>query len=143
MQTEFDTLVENPKRGWLFYDGECPLCVGAVRRIGPALRKRHFGLATYQAPWVRARLGLQPGELPEEMKLLAADEQIYGGADAQVLLAKAIWWMWPLFAFAQIPGAMFLLRANYRWVAANRYCLSGMCVRKNRSQRRHAAFFEI
>ncbi len=116
-----------PYCGWLFYDGECPLCINIVKRIAPTLRRRQFGVATFQTTWVRQRLGLKPGDPLTEMKLLMADGKIFGGADAQVQIAKAVWWMWPLFIFAQLPGAMFLLRTNYRWVAANRYCFSGKC----------------
>jgi hypothetical protein len=60
-----------------------------------------------------------------------------------VQIAKTVWWLWPLFAFAQLPGAMILLRANYRWVAANRYCLSGVCARQNPARRRRITFLEM
>jgi predicted DCC family thiol-disulfide oxidoreductase YuxK len=76
---------------------------------------------------VQKQLGLKPNEPLVEMKLLVNDKTIYGGAEALVQIARRIWWAWPLFTLAQLPGAMFLLRANYRWVAANRYCLSGKC----------------
>ena len=48
-----------------------------------------------------------------EMKILLRDGEIYGGADALVEIARAIWWLWPLFIFAQIPGAKALLRKTY------------------------------
>ena len=122
-----DVKQDMPYRGWLFYDGECPLCINIVKHASPTLRRRRFGVATFQTTWVQERLGLKPGDPLAEMKLLLDDGTIFGGADAQVQIAKAVWWMWPLFAFAQLPGAMFLLRVNYRWVAANRYCFSGKC----------------
>ena len=130
MTTETETAdlkQDMPHRGWLFYDGECPLCINIVKHAAPTLRRRRFGVATFQSTWVQERLGLTPGDPLTEMKLLMADGKIFGGADAQVQIAKAVWWMWPLFAFAQLPGVMFLLRANYRWVATNRYCFSGKC----------------
>ena len=130
-------------RGWLFYDGECPLCGRIVKRIAPALRRRSFRLATFQTAWVRERLAMQPGDPMAEMKLLLTNGKIFDGADAQVQIAKAVWWLWPLFAFAQLPGAMRLLRANYRWTAANRYCISNVCFRPKPVSRRHASFFEI
>jgi predicted DCC family thiol-disulfide oxidoreductase YuxK len=114
-------------QGWVFYDGECSFCLNAVARFAPLLHRHHFNLAPLQAPWVRTRLGLKPDELLVEMKLLASDEQVFGGVDALLQIARRIWWAWPLFAFAQLPGAMFLLRTNYCWVAANRYCFSGKC----------------
>jgi uncharacterized protein len=113
--------------GWVFYDGECQFCINNVRRHDKLLRLHGFEPATLQTPWVRDRLNLKPdSELPE-MKLLAADGQIYGGADALLQIARRIWWAWPMFALAKIPGVIFPFRAIYRRVAANRHCLSGGC----------------
>jgi predicted DCC family thiol-disulfide oxidoreductase YuxK len=114
-------------QGWVFYDGECPLCTGAVARFAPMLRRHHLDLAPLQMPWTQKRLGLRPGEPLVEMKLLTEDGQIYGGADALAQIARRIWWAWPLFALAQIPGAAILLRAIYRRIAANRNCIGNAC----------------
>lgn len=119
---------ENTNRGWVFYDGECQLCINAATRFAPMLQRHRFELVPLQSPWTQHRLGLKPGEPLTEMKLLAEDGRIFGGADALLQIAQKVWWAWPLFAFAQLPGAMLLLRANYRWVAANRYCISGQCL---------------
>jgi predicted DCC family thiol-disulfide oxidoreductase YuxK len=98
-----------------------------------------------QAPWVRAQLGLNTDEQIVEMILLADDGEIFSGADAFAQIARKIWWAWPLFAVAQIPGAMILLRAIYRRVAANRHCLDGACPGQKPLARRHVTrvFFEI
>jgi predicted DCC family thiol-disulfide oxidoreductase YuxK len=114
-------------QGWVLYDGECPLCLKAVARFTPLLRRHHFDLAPLQMPWVQQRFGLKPNEPLAEMKLLAGDETIYGGADALTQIARRIWWAWPLFAVTQIPGAMILLRAVYRWIATNRTCVGNVC----------------
>ena len=114
-------------QGWVLYDGECPLCNNTAQRFQKMLRRHGFELATMQSPWVQKRIGLKLDEPLTEMKLLAADARIYGGADALAQIARRIWWAWLLFALAQIPGANFLLHAIYRCVAANRHCLSGAC----------------
>jgi predicted DCC family thiol-disulfide oxidoreductase YuxK len=114
-------------QGWVLYDGNCSLCTNTVARFGPLLRRHHFNLAPLQTPWVQQRLGLKPNEALSEMKLLTGDETIYGGADALVQIARRIWWAWPLFALAQIPGMMILFRATYQHIAANRNCLNGSC----------------
>ncbi len=114
-------------RGWVLYDGECPLCLATVARFGPLLRRHHFDLASLQTPWVQKRLGLNPGEPLKEMKLLTADDQIYGGADAALQIARKIWWAWPLFALAKIPGLTPLFHVIYRRIAANRTCFGGQC----------------
>jgi predicted DCC family thiol-disulfide oxidoreductase YuxK len=132
-------------RGLVIYDGECALCAEAARRFQNLLRRRGFDLAMLQAPWVRAQLGLNTDEQIVEMILLADDGEIFSGADAFAQIARKIWWAWPLFAVAQIPGAMILLRAIYRRVAANRHCLDGACPGQKPLARRHVTrvFFEI
>jgi hypothetical protein len=61
------------------------------------------------------------------MKLLARDSTIHGGADALAQIARCIWWAWPVFALAQIPGVKTLLRRTYLHLAANRPCDDGRC----------------
>ena len=108
------------------------------------LLRHRFDLAPLQTKWVQNRLGLKPGEPLAGMKLLAADGRIYGGADALVQIVRSIWWAWPLFALAQISGAMSLLRAMYRRVAASRQCLNAVCKLKP-GTRHHGVttFFEM
>jgi predicted metal-dependent hydrolase/predicted DCC family thiol-disulfide oxidoreductase YuxK len=121
------SLLPERNSGWIFYDGECRFCISNIRRHEKLLHRHGFELATLQTPWVRERLGLKPDSELAEMKLLAADGKIYGGADALLQIARRIWWARPLFALAQIPGMIFPLRAIYRRVAVNRHCLGGLC----------------
>jgi predicted DCC family thiol-disulfide oxidoreductase YuxK len=112
---------------WVFYDGECQLCTEVAARVAPMLRRHRFELASLQMPWVQKRLGLKPGEPPDEMKLLAANGQIYGGADALAQIARRIGWAWPLFALMQMPGTTILWHGIYRRIAANRTCIGNAC----------------
>lgn len=116
-----------PKNGWVLYDGECSLCTRAASRFAPILKRHQFDFAPLQAVWVRERLGLKTDEPLAEMKLLTAGGQIYGGVAALVQLARRVWWAWPFFALAQIPGGMTILGAAYRWLAARRDCRGGAC----------------
>ncbi len=122
-----DTKGTRAARGWVFFDRDCPVCTSLARRFGPALESRGFGLAALQDPRVQALLALPPAELLREMRVATSDGKIYGGASAIVYLARQIWWAWPLFAAAQMPGAMRLLNAGYRWFAEHRTCSSGAC----------------
>lgn len=115
------------KRGWLLYDGDCSLCTGAALRFRSFLNRRGFEILPLQTPEARAWLGLNPGEVPDEMKLLTRAGKIHGGADAAVEIARRTWWTWPLFALAQIPGAPVLARFVYRRIAASRHCLNAAC----------------
>src|SRR5260221_13608745 len=61
------------------------------------------------------------------MRLLLPDGRLYGGADALLQIARRYWWAWPLYLLGHPPGAKLLLRAIYRRIARNRYCLSDIC----------------
>lgn len=113
--------------GWLLYDGECRMCAGAARRFAPLLRRHRLEPAPLQTPALRERAGLKAGEPLVEMKLLAEDGAVFGGADAVLEIARRIWWAWPLYAFSFVPGARPLFRRLYRAVADRRNCISGQC----------------
>ncbi|HKT68682.1 MAG TPA: DUF393 domain-containing protein [Terriglobales bacterium] len=108
--------------GWVFYDGECDFCRSLARRFRSTLEKRGFGLAPLQDPRVATLLGLAPNLLLQEMRVLTAEGQVLGGAQAVTFLAAKIWWAWPVHAAAKFPGMRFLLRAAYKWVADHRHC---------------------
>jgi hypothetical protein len=98
------------------------------------LEKRGFGLAALQDPRVQALLALPPEELLQEMRVVTAGE-MYGGAESIVFLAQQIWWAWPLYAAAKLPGAQRFLATFCRWFADHRTCLSGSCSLPNRGKR--------
>ena len=122
-----DTKGRHAKRGWVCFDRDCAICTSLARRFRHTLAKSGFGLAALQDPRVAALLALPPEQLLREMHVITGEGQIHSGAKAIVLLARQIGWAWPLFAVAQLPGAMRLLDLGYRWFADHRRCVSGMC----------------
>ena len=137
-------------RGWVFYDGECRFCVRGATRCGDFFARRGFHWLPLQTPGTAARLGITETAFREEMKLLHADGRIVGGVDAWAVLFRSVWWLWPLGVFFGLPGARWFGGVGYRWVARNRYCLSGRCELANRQTAdqsppppRHRAFFEF
>jgi predicted DCC family thiol-disulfide oxidoreductase YuxK len=122
-----DTKGRHAARGWVFFDRDCSICTSLARRFRCTLEKRGFGLAALQDPRVAALLGLPPEELLREMRVITSEGEIYSGAEAIVYLAGQIWWAWPLFAAARIPGVSRILDAGYRWFADHRPCSSGTC----------------
>jgi alginate O-acetyltransferase complex protein AlgI len=114
-------------RDWVLFDGTCALCTASARFFHYTLNRHGFALAPLQTPWVRERLGLREGQPPVEMRLLLANGEAPGGADAILEIARRFWWGWPLFFFAKLPGIKPMLRAGYRAIAANRYCTNGIC----------------
>lgn len=103
-------------RGRLFYDGTCSFCCRSIRSVAPILHRR--GVTT---------VPFEDGAAEPEMRLVWHDGRAYGGADAAVFLAGRIWWSWPLFALAHLPGVRALLAAAYRRIAASRPCAGGRC----------------
>ncbi len=123
-------------RGWVFFDRECPSCASLARRFRRTLEKRGFGLAALQDPRVHALLDLPPEELLREMRVATCEGQILGGAEAIIYLADQIWWAWPIFAVAKIPGFQRLFNAGYRWLADRRMRASGECSARKRNIRK-------
>lgn len=121
---------KNIRNAYVCYDAHCPYCTALGLRLEKTLAARGFILLPLQTPWVMRRLGLHPNERPAEMKVFTRENAILGGADAVVYVAQRIWWACPLFAFARIPGAMRVLRAAYRWIAARRTCTAATCLRR-------------
>ena len=104
----------------MLYDGDCPMCVRLVGLCVAILQRHGFDIALLQSPWVRFRVGLSEDEPPTEMLVLTSTDEVVGGAEGVVFLAQRIWWAWPLYAIARLPGVMWLLGHLYRWVARNR-----------------------
>jgi predicted DCC family thiol-disulfide oxidoreductase YuxK len=122
-----DTKGRHAARGWVFFDRDCRVCTSLARRFRRTFEKRGFGLAALQDPRVAALLALPSEELLREMRVITCEGEIHGGAEAIVYLAGQIWWAWPLFAAARIPGVPRILDACYRWFADHRPCSSGTC----------------
>jgi predicted DCC family thiol-disulfide oxidoreductase YuxK len=129
------------RAGWIFYDAACPFCVATARRLAHIVEPRGFGLDPLQDPRAAALLNLPTSELLAEMRLVTADGRRFGGADALVRLCREVWWVWPLYALAQLPGAMPLLRRAYRRFAAGRACAGGACGLEVNSRKRNKEAF--
>lgn len=103
----------------MLYDGECRLCARSAHRFGTLLRRAGFAPAPLQSQRAAGPL--------TEMLVITPDGRTFGGADALMQIARRIWWAWPLFLLAQLPGVLPLLRLAYRKLAAKRHCMGGAC----------------
>jgi alginate O-acetyltransferase complex protein AlgI len=128
---------DNSVAGWVFYDGECHLCIDLVERLRPLMHRQRFGIAPLQLPWVRERLGLAPNSPFREMMFMTADGKRYGGADAILAMANHIWWARILARVGLLFGLRPVLRLVYRNVAARRHCFNGTCEVRRKSQPLH------
>ncbi len=111
------------RRGWLFYDADCRFCAASAARFRRALARRGFRVV--------------PSGLWNELRLLLPDGRSCGGADAVLQLARRIWWAWPFWALAQLPGMRRVARVVYRWLAVHRYCIAGACSLPRQAQVLH------
>lgn len=92
---------------------------------------RGFHWLAINSPTASTILGLNAGERPGEMKLRLADGSTCGGVEAWVILCRSVWWLWPFGVMISLPVLNWIAREVYRWIARNRYCISGKCaVRK-------------
>jgi predicted DCC family thiol-disulfide oxidoreductase YuxK len=108
--------------GRVFYDGDCAFCVGWARRIERTLRRNGIEVV----PFDMSGIGTS-SSFYDEMIVEFPNGRRQGGADAVVGLARYIWWLWPLWILAKMPGTKPVLREAYRFVAARRHCISGAC----------------
>ena len=126
MISELTEITEPPEaasfRGWIFYDDNCGSCRNLALRFENFFAARGFHFEPLQREWVQQRLNLTEEQALEEMRVLTSTGEVFGGADAVILLARQIWWAAPLAWLARLPSVHAILHRLYRWVAAHRTC---------------------
>lgn len=126
MISELTEITETPEgapfRGWIFYDASCSSCRELAHRFENLFVVRGFSFEPLQHEWVQERLNLTQEEALKEMRVLTSEGEVFGGADAVILLARQIWWAAPLPLLARLPSVHAILHRLYRWVAARRTC---------------------
>lgn len=114
---------------WLFYDGNCPVCRRWVERLRAPLSKHGFQFAPQQGEFAQKELGLNPGEIFPEMKVITGEGRLLGGADAGLYMARLVWWARPFWLLSRLPGGLRIARRVYAYVAARRECDAEKCKR--------------
>lgn len=113
-----------PSAGTVYFDGDCGFCRAWVDRWSPRLRARGFAFEPMQSGASRGVLGLAPGEVPGEMKLVLPDGRTLGGIHAVAALHRPFVWGWPLWLATRTPGLRQLAEAGYRFIARRRHRLA-------------------
>ena len=108
--------------GWVLYDGNCRFCRHWIARIYYPLRRRGFRFAPLQTPGIAARFHIPETDLMHEMKLILANGQTFGGADAVANLCGLFWLGWPIQLAYHLPFVRAGMRHGYRWIASHRHC---------------------
>jgi predicted DCC family thiol-disulfide oxidoreductase YuxK len=120
------TPAERPESDIVIYDGQCRICTAQIRRLPWWDCQRKLSYLSLHDPEVQRRWpDLSHDRMMQEMVILDRDGGRRWGPEAIRYLTRRLrrlWWAAPLLYF---PGSMFVWRPLYRWIARNRYRLSG------------------
>jgi predicted DCC family thiol-disulfide oxidoreductase YuxK len=124
-----------PQTGILIYDGQCPICMKAVRWVKKRMLPGSIDLMACQSPERRKKYPDMPeAQCMEAMQFVLPDGRTTAGAEALPhILRRMRGWRW-LARFLELPGIRHLSPRVYRWVARNRYTLSVIVTRKGSGQ---------
>jgi predicted DCC family thiol-disulfide oxidoreductase YuxK len=125
-ETVLPTPADRPEADVVIYDGHCRICTAQVRKLPWWDFQKHLAyLSLHDAEVARRWPDLSHDRMMQEMVIVDRDGKRHWGPEAIQYLSRRLrrlWWAWPVLNF---PGSMVLWRSAYRWVARNRYRLSG------------------
>ncbi len=102
------------------YDGQCRLCRASSRWISALDWRRRIQFIDLRASDALPREDLM-GEIH-----VHCDDQHFTGFDGIRRLLRELPLAMPLWLLLHLPGATWLGRRGYSWLARNRYRLSGL-----------------
>jgi len=126
MSTKLPSPEERPDAEVVIYDGNCPICTAQVSKLPwwDCQQKLSY-LSLHDLEVAERWPQLPQRRLMEEMCIINSHGDQHWGPEAiryLTLRLRRLWWAMPLLYF---PGSMFLWQPLYRWIARNRYRLSG------------------
>jgi predicted DCC family thiol-disulfide oxidoreductase YuxK len=113
------------------YDATCGVCRRMMRWLHPQATRHGLRFGALQRRDIARALGLAPGQIPDEFKLLRRGQPTLGGGDAVIAVAARCGWL-PVTVFAALPGGRRAICAAYRWFAHQRACTGTVCRRGGR-----------
>jgi predicted DCC family thiol-disulfide oxidoreductase YuxK len=117
---------ERPEADVVIYDGHCRICTGQIRKLPAWDREGKLAYLSLHDPEVQRRWpDLSHERMMQEMVIVDRHGGRHWGAAAIRYLTRRLrrlWWAAPVLYF---PGSLLLWRPLYRWIARNRYRLSG------------------
>ncbi len=127
-----DTSVDKPPRRTtppghpvVLYDGHCVFCTRQMKRLARLMPKGAAEAASFQGPGVLDRFpGITWEAALRAMLFVAADGQIYAGAEAAVR-ALGLRTVGKVAFIYYVPGFRWLCDQIYAVIARNRYRLAG------------------
>jgi predicted DCC family thiol-disulfide oxidoreductase YuxK len=126
MSAVLPTPAERPDADVVIYDGDCGICTNQVSKLPFWDRQKKLAYLSLHDPEVQRRYPDASHErLMQEMLIVDRHGGRHWGPEAIRYLTRRLWTMWWAAPFAYFPGSMYLWRPLYRWIARNRYRLSG------------------
>lgn len=117
---------ERPEADVVLYDGECGICTAGVSKLPWWDCQGHLAYLSLHDPQVAQRWpDLEKDRLYKEMCIIDGAGRQHWGAYAVRYLTRRLRRLWWAMPFLYFPGSMLLWKPLYRWVAKNRYQLSG------------------
>jgi predicted DCC family thiol-disulfide oxidoreductase YuxK len=117
---------ERPGSDIVIYDGNCRICTAQIRRLPWWDCQKKLSYLSLHDPEVARRWpDLSHDRMMQEMVIVDRTGGRHWGPEAiryLTLRLRRLWWAAPVLYF---PGSMFVWQPLYRWVARNRYRLSG------------------
>jgi len=119
-------IIHQTSQDVVLYDGQCMFCTSGVKTISRLDLNHRLRLLSLHDPEVAtAYPDLTHEQLMEQMWIVGANGQKYGGADSIAYLSTRLPMLYPLAPVLNFPGTMPLWRWMYRWIARNRYRIAG------------------
>jgi predicted DCC family thiol-disulfide oxidoreductase YuxK len=117
---------DRPNADIVIYDGNCRICTAQVRKLPWWDCQGRLAYLSLHDPEVARRWpDLSHDRLMREMVIIDQYGNRHWGPEAIRHLTRRLRRLVWAAPFLYFPGAMHLLRPAYRWIARNRYRLSG------------------
>jgi predicted DCC family thiol-disulfide oxidoreductase YuxK len=124
--TELPTPAERPESDVVVYDGDCRICTTQVRKLPWWDCQGRLSYLSLHDPEVARRFpDLTHERMMQEMVIVDRYGNRHWGPEAIRYLTRRLRRLWWAAPFLYFPGSMLLWRPLYRWIARNRYRLSG------------------
>jgi predicted DCC family thiol-disulfide oxidoreductase YuxK len=117
---------ERPQADVVIYDGNCKICTAQVKKLPwwDCLGKLSY-LSLHDPEVARRWPDMSHDRLMTEMCIVDAHGNRHWGPQAIRHLSRRLRRLWWAAPFLYFPGSMYLWQTLYRWIARNRYRLSG------------------
>ena len=120
------TPAERPESDVVIYDGHCRICTAQVRKLPWWDCQKRLSYLSLHDPEVARRWPDLPFDrMMQEMVIVDQSGGRHWGPEAIRYLSRRLRRLWWASPFLHFPGSMLVWRPLYRWIARNRYRLSG------------------